>query len=55
MPVPMPADAKVNLPGLALANAIRSCAVRNDEDGFTHNTSCVRDNNDTGMKSRRVS
>ena len=55
MPVPMPADANVSLPGLALANAISSCAVLNGEDGLTDNTSCVRDSNDTGMKSRRVS
>jgi hypothetical protein len=51
----MPADAKVSLPGLALANAIKSCAVMNDEEGFTHSTSWVRDSSDTGMKSLRVS
>ena len=55
MPVPMPADAKVSLPGLALAYATSSFAVLNGEDGCTHSTSWVRDSSDTGMKSLRVS
>ena len=55
MPLPVPAEAKLSLPGSFFASAIRSGMDRTGSDGCTQTTSALVAMRPTGAKSLRGS